>query len=338
MSSRTGKYAFVTLAVPFLNEERYLARCVDSLAFQLTPETGELLLLDGGSADGSPAIAAALAARHPHVKVIANPRRIQSAALNLASRIADPRASVLARADAHNVFPPDFVARCAEALRVTGATSVVVPIFPRGEEPKQKAIAAAMRSLLGNGGAAHRRRGGSRFVEHGHHAAFDIDFFRKIGGYDETFRQNEDVELDQRAIRNGGRIWLCAEAAASQFPRRSFADLAIQYYRYGAGRAATFRANPGTAKVRHLASLAVLLGNASGLGLAAMFNAGFASIPLSYALICVGWGVASSIRSRDPDLSGMGLAAMVMHHSWALGFCAGITKFRALKLGAFGRS
>lgn len=328
MSSGTGQYAFVTLAVPFLNEERYLARCVDSLAFQLTPETGELLLLDGGSIDMSPTIAVALAARYPQVKLIANPRRIQSAAVNLAAQVADPSASMLMRADAHNVFPPDFVARCAEALRASGATSVVVPIFPYGEEPKQKAIAAAMRSLLGNGGAVHRRRGGSRFVDHGHHAAFDIDFFRKIGGYDETFPQNEDVELDQRAIRNGGRIWLCSEAAVLQFPRRSFGNLAIQYYRYGAGRAATFRANPRTAKVRHLASLAVLLGNASGLGLAAMFNSNFASIPLSYALICVGWGVAGSIRSRDPAVSGMGLAAMVMHHSWALGFCAGMTKFR----------
>src|ERR1041385_6856757 len=60
--------------VPFLNEERYLGQLLGSIAEETRPPD-RLLLVDDGSDDGSPAIAAAFAARHPYARVLRRPQR-----------------------------------------------------------------------------------------------------------------------------------------------------------------------------------------------------------------------------------------------------------------------
>ena len=64
----------IALVVPFHNEERHLPRLLDSLARQ-TRSPDELLLLDDGSSDGSPRIAAEFAALHSYARVLTRPPR-----------------------------------------------------------------------------------------------------------------------------------------------------------------------------------------------------------------------------------------------------------------------
>ncbi len=61
--------------------------------------------MDGGSTDRTVEIAHSMSAIHPNLRVVPNPKRIQSAAINLAARIADPRATALLQADAHALYP-----------------------------------------------------------------------------------------------------------------------------------------------------------------------------------------------------------------------------------------
>jgi succinoglycan biosynthesis protein ExoA len=226
---------------------------------------------------------------------------------------------VLLRADAHALYPPDFLATCVNALMQTGAASVVVPMVTRGDAGFQHAVAAAQNSLLGNGGSAHRRASSSRFVEHGHHAAFDRDFFLGIGGYDETFSHNEDAEYDHRVGLAGGRIWMCGDVMLSYFPRRNPWELAKQYFHHGAGRARTLLTHHIRPRLRQLLPLLVLLGSIGGLMLTPVHSA-FVLIPLAYGLTCMACGAAESLRWRDPWLMAIGPAAMIMHLSWATGF------------------
>ena len=58
----------------FLNEERYLRRCLDSLAAQTEPPD-ELLLVDDGSTDGSVELAAEFAEAHSWARVLRRPLR-----------------------------------------------------------------------------------------------------------------------------------------------------------------------------------------------------------------------------------------------------------------------
>jgi succinoglycan biosynthesis protein ExoA len=314
---------FVTVVVPVLNEEPYIAACMTSLLAQgagwADGSSFEILVMDGGSTDRTRDIVASLQAANPVIRLEHNPKRLQSAAVNLAARIASPYATVLLRADAHALYPPNFLATCVRALAQTDAASVVVPMKTEGDAGFQHAVAAAQNSLLGNGGSAHRRASPSQFIEHGHHAAFDRDFFLKIGGYDETFSHNEDAEYDQRVALAGGRIWLCGDVVLSYFPRRDPWGLAKQYFFHGAGRARTLLTHHIRPRLRQLLPLLILLASIGGLLLTPV-HLGFSLIPLGYCLTCLGLGATEALHRHDLWLLAIGPAAMIMHLSWAVGF------------------
>jgi succinoglycan biosynthesis protein ExoA len=318
-------WPFVTIVVPTLNEARYIESCLTSLVSQCVPGNHEILVMDGGSTDNTCAIVASFCERHSAVVLLNNPQRLQSAALNLAAYRAAPSSTVMIRADAHAHYAPDFVKNCVSALLETGATSVVVPMHTRALSGAflQLAIAAAQSSRLGNGGAAHRAKAVSGFVEHGHHAAFDLGFFRSIGGYDESFTHNEDAELDVRARKAGGGVWMCAEVPVVYYPRNRLDRLALQYYRHGGGRARTLRKHHLRPRLRQVAPVGVLAGCIAGVA-AAPFMPADASLALIYPAACLAWGIAEGIRQREPRLAVAGLALMTMHLSWAVGFLAGL--------------
>lgn len=323
----TAAQPFVSIVVPTLNEERYVYACLESLLGQWPEGRHEILVMDGGSTDATLRIVEAFRGLHPEVGLFHNPRRLQSAAVNLAAKVAAPQATVLVRADAHAHYASHFVRSCVSALLRTGATSIVVPMRTQAQPGAflQQAIAAAQTSRLGNGGAAHRVGCVSGFVEHGHHAAFDRAFFLAIGGYDENFTHNEDAEMDVRAIRAGGSIWMCAEAPVIYYPRDCLERLARQYFLHGGGRARTLRKHRLRPRARQLMPVAILAGCATGLA-AAPFAPAEASFALVYPAFCLAWGVAQSVMRRDLRLVAGGLALMTMHVSWALGFLFGFAR------------
>jgi succinoglycan biosynthesis protein ExoA len=310
---------FVSIVMPALNEEHYIEAAIRSVLPRAGSLDYELLVMDGGSTDRTEAIVGALSAANPRIKLIRNPRRIQSAAMNIAAREADPRAKYLLRADCHADYPQGFAERTVAALGARQAASVVVTMHSQGKSCMQKAIAAASNSRLGNGGSAHRKASGSGYVEHGHHAAFDRDIYLALGGYDESFRHNEDAEYDQRLIRSGKRIYLLGDLAIRYFPRAGLRSLARQYRNYGWGRANTLLKHRARPRPRQLLPVAILLGNAVAAGLS-LFEPLCLAFPLVYAGLCCGWGLSLAVKAGVACLAFSGPAAIVMHMSWAFGF------------------
>jgi len=315
--------AFCSIVVPVLNEREYIGDCLQSLLEQDWNGEFEILVVDGGSTDGTQQIVAGLESDRVKLRLIENPKRIQAAAMNLAARTADLRTTVLVRADAHAFYPPHYVAKCLEAMYCQNATSVVVPMTTVGKTCRQRAIAAAQNSPLGNGGSPHRRLAVSQFVDHAHHAVFDRAFFVALGGYDEDFSHNEDVEFDLRAAKLGGRAWGCADAGIIYFPRKSFTSLARQYLNYGAGRARTFRKHRQSTRLRQVAPLAIFAG-CVGCVLLVPVDIRFSLVPGLYVTLCVGVGLLVAIRRGDFCLAGMGVALIIMHLCWAVGFLKGV--------------
>lgn len=321
---------FLCIAVPALNEADYIDECLHSLLEQWPAEAMEILVMDGGSTDATAARVRSIAEAHPCVRLHSNPARIQSAAVNLAATMASPRASILVRADAHCRYPRDFLRRCVREYLRTGATSVVVAMRNEAApgQPMQRAIAAAQSSRLGNGGAAHRTGAVSGFVEHGHHAVFDLAFFRRVGGYDHDFTHNEDAEFDHRAIQAGGRIWMSREEPVVYYPRRSLDALARQYFKHGQGRAGTLVKHGLRPKPRQMAPVVVLGGIAASAAVAPF--APLLALPaLAYPMLCLGWGAGRAVVGRDAALLLSGPALMTMHLAWAAGFLRRVLKRRA---------
>jgi succinoglycan biosynthesis protein ExoA len=310
----------VCFIVPVLNEERHVERCVHDLYAQTDCEITEVIIADGGSTDQTVAIVQRLRHTYSTLRVIANPRRSQAAAVNIAVAAAELRADIFVRFDAHSRYAPDFAYQCVTALRVNRATSTVVSMRTVGMSGFQRAVAAASNSRLGNGGAPHRHGGQvSRFVDHGHHAAFDRAFFVRAGGYDEDMPPNEDFEYDTRSWRLGGKVWLAAEAPLDYFPRPTPWKLAKQYFGYGQGRAKSHlkhRAPPGIRQL--LPPFLFLLTFCSCVS--APIHWVFAVPALLYILACLIYGAAVlALWQRDAWLLASGFAAIIMHLSYGAG-------------------
>jgi succinoglycan biosynthesis protein ExoA len=319
MGLRVSDYDFVTIAMPALNEARYIRQALLSIMPRTDAPGFEIIVLDGGSTDATADIVTDMSKTDGRIRLARNPGRTQSAALNLAARIADPRSKVIVRADCHAVYPEGFVVTCLAALGRTGCGSVVVPMQTRGRSCMQKAIAAAQNSRIGNGGSPHRVVASSRFVDHGHHAALDRSAFLEVGGYREDMTANEDAEFDSRLLASGRRIWLCSEAAITYFPRASLVPLARQYFNYGWGRASTFLLHRRPLKIRQLTPVVILLGCLLSCGLA-FIDLRWLALPLLYAGLCIGLGAGIAVRQRSVCVAFSGIAAMVMHLAWGLGF------------------
>ena len=331
VSPRVGRS--VLIVVPCLNESRYIAKLLGHLIEMADDMDARIVVADGGSSDRTREIVSAVARRDPRVVLIDNPGRYQSAGVNLAVRMFGDEADVLIRMDAHSGYPTDYCRGLIEEADAIGADSVVVGMRTVGMTCFQRAVAAAQNSWLGTGGSYHRVGATAAFVDHGHHALMRIGAFRAVGGYDETFSHNEDAELDVRLRASGCRIWLTAKFGLVYFPRDTISGLFRQYRNYGRGRARTQRKHRMLPKLRQFGPagvvpacvaavlslpLALLSGHSAALLLA---------LPaLLWAVGCLLAGGMFVIVRAEPCSVFSGVAAMVMHFAWSLGYWSGLLR------------
>lgn len=313
------------IVVPCLNEAAHLPVLLRRLLDDPGAEEALIVVADGGSTDGGQRIVAEMALYETRLKLIDNVLKIQGSGVNAAVRRFGEGRRFLVRVDAHAGYPADYVARLLQAAEATGAVSVVAPLASRGEGCFQIAAAVAQNSKIGTGGAAHRVGGVGGWIDHGHHALMRIEDFVAVGGYDERFSHNEDAELDLRLTQAGGRIWMQADLAVGYYPRATPGALFRQYFLYGRGRARTVRLHRTRLKLRQAAPLAV----APAVGVALLSAAlaplnGLAALGMVPAAVWVGAcavaGVLAGARARSACGLASGVAAMIMHLGWSLGF------------------
>lgn len=329
MNSRPGDMAGkvpedfrILVVVPCLNEESHLGSVLSFLTKETDGLDAEIVVADGGSSDRSRQIVTEFAARDRRIHLLANPRRIQSSAMNLAVKVFGDGRDYLVRVDAHCGYRPGFVRGLIKAAIQNDACSVVVPMETIGTEPFQRAAAAAQNSKLGNGGSQHRLAAASRYVDHGHHALMSIAAYRAAGGYDETFTHNEDAELDVRLRKAGGKIWLEGTQIIEYYPRKSADKLFRQYFNYGKGRARNTLKHRTIPKIRQ----SIPLGVAPAVVLALFSPAWWPlAIPaLAWLAVCLGYGLKEALSSKRADDLLIGPALAIMHFGWSAGFFAGL--------------
>jgi succinoglycan biosynthesis protein ExoA len=277
-----------------------------------------VVVADGGSTDGAVQIVRALAAEDVRVRLLDNPRRLQASAVNLAAARYGRGRRFMVRVDAHAGYPKAYVSRLVREARRTGAASVVVALETVGQGGFQSAAAAAQNSLLGVGGSAHRMGAASGWVDHGHHALFDLEDFFGVGGYDESFRANEDAEFDVRLLRSGGGVWLSGEVRVTHYPRATPRELFSQYLHYGQGRARTLMRHRMAPKLRQLLPAAVF--PAAVLAPLGVLQPMFALPAAAWLGGCLAGGVLLGLKTGQREAFGAGAAAAVMHLGWSIGF------------------
>lgn len=304
--------------IPCLNEAAHIEGLVRHLLDDPDWVDPLVVVADGGSTDGTVQIVRALASDDRRVRLLDNPLKLQSSAVNLAAARYGRGRRFMVRVDAHAGYPSAYVSRLVAEARRTGAASVVVAMDTVGQGGFQSAAAAAQNSLLGVGGSAHRMGRVSGWVDHGHHALFDLEHFFGAGGYDESFRANEDAEFDVRLTGRGGRVWLSEEVRVTYYPRSTALSLFRQYLHYGQGRARTLLRHRQKPKLRQLLPAAVF--PAVVLAPLGVIKPPMALPAAAWLGACLAGGVLLGLRTGRRAALGAGVAAAVMHLGWSIGF------------------
>ncbi len=249
---------FVSVIVPIRNEERYIERCLYTLARQDYPrDRFEVIVVDGRSDDSTRPIVNRFAVESMmDVALLDNPRRRTAAGLNIGLETA--RGDVIVRVDGHAAVAPDFLRRSVAGLLDTGADCVGGVIESEGDTYLGSAIALAMSSRFGVGGASFRvgGRGSADTVAFG---AYRRDVFDRVGRFTEDIERGEDDEFNYRLRDAGGSILLVPGIRARYTVRSGLAGLWRQYFGYGRAKPEVLRRHPAQLRLRQLAPATFVL-------------------------------------------------------------------------------
>ena len=312
--------------MPVLNEERHIAQAVDRLLQQDYQGPISIVIAVGPSHDRTSDVVDQLVAQHPNVLRVENPSGRTPTGLNAA--IAATPAEVIVRVDGHALVPPDYVRRGVETLHRSGADNVGGIMDAEGVTPFQQAVAAAMTSRFGVGGAAFHVGGAAGAALTVYLGCFKRSALDRVGGYDESMIRAQDWEMNYRIRATGGQVWFTPEMRVKYRPRPTPTALAKQYFGYGTWRREVARRYPDTISVRYLAApvmvLAVIIGIVlviAGLMAGSTILSLIGLIPL--ALYGAGVLVASVITGRGFTKLLLLLVFPIMHFSWGTGFLLG---------------
>jgi len=316
----------VSVVMPVVNEERHLAASVQSLLDQDFDGEMEIVLAVGPSRDRTMDVAQQLAATHPNVHVVPNPTGRTPAALNAA--IAASRGEVIVRVDGHALVPPEYIRIGVQTLERTGADNVGGIMAAEGTTPFERAVAAAMTSWFGVGGASFHIGGVEEPAPTVYLGCFRRSALVRVGGFDETMERAQDWELNWRIRQSGGVVWFTPKMQVVYRPRHSVRALARQYHDYGRWRRELSRRHRGTLSLRYLAApllvLALVLGLTAAIvgaiiGQAWLIAVGLAA-PVAYLLVVF----LVSLIARDAGVRlRLSLVYPTMHLAWGTGFWRG---------------
>ncbi len=317
----------VSVLIPVLNEEAHLREAAAAMLAQQCPPDAEFIFIDGGSEDRSRAILRDLESSDRRVRVLDNPARRTPHALNLGLRKA--RGEYVARMDAHTFYPPDYLASGVARLTRGDVDWVSGPQLPFGTDTGSRLVARALGSSLGSGGAGFRRSLDQEVeVDSGFTGVWRRSTLEQLGGWDEEWLNDQDLELAARVRQAGGRIVCIPEMAARYVPRSTLRSLARQYRTYGIYRVKTANRHPFSLRRSQLLPPALTLTVAGAVvaprrSLRRLARVGTAAYvgALGAAAVRAGRGTAAPAAVRLLPVW------MTMHLSYGAGFLAGCKRY-----------
>ena len=112
----------ISVIVPVYNVEKYLRRCLDSILSQEGADA-EIICVNDGSTDASPAILAEYAAEHPDLRILTQPNRGLGAARNAGLDAAEGEYVIFV--DSDDFLEPGYFAAAVQKLENDGADLVM---------------------------------------------------------------------------------------------------------------------------------------------------------------------------------------------------------------------
>ncbi len=319
----------VSVVVPVRNEEKYIAKCIESVLRQdFSKEDLELILVDGDSEDKTVEIIGRFANKYNFIKLLKNPQRTVQHALNIGIKNAE--GEYIVRMDAHSEYADDYILRCVEYLEKTCAENVGGPMIARGKTPIQCVVAAAYHSPFALGGGKFHDEDYEGYADTVYLGAFRREILLKLGLYDERLPCNEDDDLNFRLVESGGKVFITPKIKSVYYPRASYPALFKQYFRYGFWKVAVVKKHKKPARLSHLvpAAFVAFLILSSILSYFSKLADDISSLVLLlYFALSLYFSLKNARVTSFADKLRLVWVHFILHTAYGLGFLCGIFKF-----------
>ena len=323
----------VSVIIPVFNEEDTITHCIKSLMNGDYPLNKlEFIIADGDSTDNTLKNIEDFSIENPdtEIRVVNNPYKTQGYGLNIAIQNVSKDSEIIIRADAHSIYPLNYVADCVKCLLSTNADNVGGVMVPLGKGCLQRAVSFCMSHPLGVGNANFHLGNHSGYVDTVYLGCFKKDIFGKVGLFDPTMTPNEDSEFNMRIRKSGGTVYLDTNIKVEYFPRKTVAKLMKQYFHYGQGRCRTFKKHGALTSFRQVIppfwTVLTLVSLAMSL-----FSHLFLLPVLAYFFILLLVSIYGAYKMRDISVLLSPICFAVMHYTWGVGFLSELFRKRAVK-------
>ena len=321
-------YPLVTVVVLCRNERTYIGMCLDSLLANDYPKDKlEILVVDGMSDDGTREIVQDYTCRYPLIKLVDNPKRITPTAMNIGVRNA--RGEAIAIVGAHSTYDEHYLSECVKHLYEYGADQAggVALYIPRENTLVGRAIVAALAHPFGAGANVCYKVGAKEpiWVDVASFGCYRRDVFDRIGLFNEKLIHSQDIEMNLRLRRAGGKVLLVPTAVIRYYARSDFRSFCKHNFRNGVWTILPFLYSPIIPPVawRHLVPLAFVLAILGSAALAVVWTSALwmlVSIAGVYATANVVASAQMTFREGDVRyLLIMPMIFVALHLGYGLG-------------------
>ncbi|MBL7142501.1 MAG: glycosyltransferase family 2 protein [Candidatus Pacebacteria bacterium] len=255
------EFPFVSIIIPCFNEEKYIGKCLGSLLRQdYSKEKMEILLIDGMSKDKTREVIKDFTGKYPFLRILDNPKRFTPFALNIG--IKNAKGDIIIRMDAHAGYEKDYISKCVKYSIEYDADNVggFMKTLPSGKSLTAKAIAFCLSNVFGVGGSYFRTGlKEPRWVDTVFGGCFKREVFDKIGLFNENLIRSQDMELNIRLKKAGGKILLHPDIIAYYYPKDNLKDFFVHNLKDGIWTIYPLKFVKTAFKARHFIPLLFIL-------------------------------------------------------------------------------
>lgn len=326
----------VAVIIPTLNEEKFIARCLDSVIEQSYPfRDMDVMVVDGGSNDRTREIVEEYGRKYINIRFIHNPGRIQSIAFNIG--VVNSDAPYIVRLDAHALYKPYYIEGCIKGLEgdsKRGNVGGQWDIQPQNDSLWAITNAILNYSKFGIGGASYRIGAKAGDVDTVPFGSFPRTMIEKIGGMRDDLPRGEDNEFNSRIKRAGYSIYFDPAIECIYYARPTLKASCRQMYANGESIGHLFYVDRDSIGLRHMIPLIFVVGIIGGTILSLVF---FPFVYLLLAGLCLYFlcdFVASLLAAKEHGwkfLLPLFVMFFCVHFSYGWGTIVGFFTGRKLK-------
>lgn len=327
-----GSNIKVSITIPCRNEEKYIAKCLDSIVnCSYSKDKLIVFVCDGLSDDNTIAIIKNYEEQYSFIKMLLNEKKTTQFALNLGLKKSDADIKIIL--GAHSEISTDYVNECLNAFEISKEIGCVGGILENVIEDKVTAvISKAMSSSFGVGNAYFRTGNAEGYVDTVAFGAYKKEVFEKVGYFDEDLVRNQDDEFNFRLIKNGFMIYLSKKVKSKYFVRASFWKLYKQYFQYGYWKVYVNVKHKTVTTIRQLVPAMFVCLLFFGAIICFFFKI-LLPIYLIGLIAYLGLALIFAARKYDSfnEIVKIVFAFFILHFSYGLGYLEGIVNFVFLR-------